>query len=81
MSTCSFAEFMDALKPWLNSDYIRHAQVDGSGRFTLSFVDGGQRVIQIDDCTGAQLKDIAVLLKENGVQIVESNPPQTQVDT
>jgi hypothetical protein len=63
---------MEALKPWLNSEYLRGAHVDDSVRCTLLFVDGGQKVFQIDDCTAGQLKELAVFLKDNGVQIVHS---------
>jgi beta-lactam-binding protein with PASTA domain len=62
---------MQALKPWLNEDYIRKARFDDRGNFTLVFVDGGQKVYHVDDCTAAQLKEAVALLKENGVSVFE----------
>jgi len=71
MNTCTFMDFMHALKPWLNDDYIRQARFDDKGNFTLMFVDGGQKVYQVDDCTAAQLKDAVELMKKNGVVILK----------
>jgi hypothetical protein len=62
---------MQTLKPWLNDDYIRAARFDDKGNFTLLFVDGGQKVYQVDDCTAVQLKEAAALLKENGVSVIK----------
>jgi hypothetical protein len=62
---------MQALKPWLNDDYIQHARLDEKGNFTLTFVDGGQKGYQVDDCTDAQLKDAIELLKKNDVRVFE----------
>jgi hypothetical protein len=62
---------MQTLKPWLNGDYIQQARFDDKGNFTLTFVDGGQKVYQIDDCTAAQLKDAVELMKKNGVPVLK----------
>jgi hypothetical protein len=35
------------------------------------FVDGGQKVYQVDDCTADQLKDAVELLNKNGVQVLK----------
>ena len=69
MNTCTFMDFMHTLKPWLNDDYIRRAHYNDKGTFTLMFVDGGQKVYQVDDCSVAQLNDVIKLLKENGVPV------------
>ena len=69
METCTFINFMQALKPWLNDDYIRKARFDDKGNFILMFVDGGQKVYQVDDCTAAQLRDALELMKNNGVSV------------
>jgi hypothetical protein len=61
---------MQALKPWLNDDYIQQARLDDKGNFTLIFVDGGQKVYHVDDCTAGQLKDVVELLKKNGVPVL-----------
>jgi hypothetical protein len=69
MDTCTFMDFMQVLKPWLNDDYIRRAHYNDEGYFTLMFVDGGEKVYQVDDCTAAQLNDAIALLKKNGVPV------------
>ena len=71
MKTCTFINFMQALKPWLNDDYIQQARFDDKGNFTLMLVDGGQKVYHIDDCTTAQLKDAVELMKKNGVPVLK----------
>lgn len=71
MEKCTFVNFMQVLKPWLNDDYIQHARVDERGSFTLTFVNGGQKVYQIDDCTSRQLTDAVALLKKNDVRVFE----------
>jgi hypothetical protein len=70
MKTCTLVDFMQALKPWLNDDYIQQARLDDKGNFTLIFVDGGQKVYHVDDCTAGQLKDVVELLKKNGVPVL-----------
>ena len=71
MKTCTFIDFMQALKPWLNDDYIQQARFDDKGNFTLMLVDGGQKVYHVDDCTAAQLKDVVELMKKNGVPVLK----------
>ena len=71
MHTCTFIDFMQALEPWLNDDYVRQAGFDDKGNFTLMFVDGGQKVYHVDDCTAAQLKDAVELMKKNGVPVLK----------
>ncbi len=71
MNTCTFIDFIETLKPWLNDDYIHTARFDDKGNFTLMFVDGGQKVYQVDECTEAQIKDAVELLKKNGVSVLK----------
>ena len=71
MKTCTLVDFMQALKPWLNDDYIQQARLDDKGNFTLIFVDGGQKVYHVDDCTAGQLKNVVELLKKNGVLVLK----------
>jgi hypothetical protein len=71
MKTCAFIDFMQALKPWLNDDYIQQARFDDTGKFTLTFVNGGQKVYHVDDCTAGQLKDAVELMKKNGVSVLK----------
>jgi hypothetical protein len=33
------------------------------------FVDGGQKLYHVDDCTAVQLKNVVELLKKNGVPV------------
>ncbi len=70
METCTFIDFMEALKPWLNRDYIQNARFDDKGNFKLMLVDGGQKVFHVDDCTADQLKEAAELMKKNGVPVL-----------
>ena len=69
MNTCTFIDFMQTLKPWLNDNYIRKASFSAEGRFTLTFIDGGCKTYQVDDCTSEHLENTLALLKENGVQV------------
>jgi hypothetical protein len=69
MNTCTLIDFMQALKPWLNDNYIHQASISAEGRFTLRFVDGGCKTYQIDGCTSEQMEHTLALLKENGVQV------------
>jgi hypothetical protein len=69
METCNFTHFMQVLKPWLNSDYIRKAYVDAKGDLRLMFVDGGEKMFRIDDCSQSQLKDILQDLNKSGVPV------------
>jgi beta-lactam-binding protein with PASTA domain len=62
---------MKALEPWLNDDYIQHARVDEKGNFSFTFVNGGQKSYQVDDCTAGQIKNAVELLKKNNVRIFE----------
>jgi len=71
MDTCTFINFMQALKPWLNRDYIQQARFDDKGNFTLMLVDGGQKVYHVDDCTTAQIEEAVELLKKNGVAVLK----------
>ena len=71
MKTCTLVDFMQALEPWLNDDYIRQARLDDKGNFTLIFVDGGQKAYHVDDCTAGQLKNMVELLKKHGVPVLK----------
>ena len=69
METCSFSDFMQILKPWLNRDYVRKAYLDADGNFRLMFVDGGENAYRIDDVIQAQLADALRLLQENNIPV------------
>lgn len=69
METCGFSDFMKVLGPWLNRDYVRKAFLDAAGNFRLMFVDGGEKVYRIDDCSQTQVNDVLKLLLKNGVAV------------
>jgi hypothetical protein len=62
---------MQALKPWLNRDYIQQARFDDKGNFSLMLVDGGQKVYHVDDCTTVQIEEAVAMLKKNGVAVLK----------
>ena len=70
MTTCTFIDFIQMLKPWLNDNYIKQARIDVNGHFKIIFVDGGQQQYQISDCSASELEKAIELLEANGVQIV-----------
>jgi hypothetical protein len=69
MQACSFTDFMQVLKPWLDSDYIRKGYLDQKGKFILFFTDGGEKVYQIDDCSEAHLKEVFEMMVKNGIPV------------
>ena len=71
MNTCTFIDFMQALKPWLKDDKIKQASFDGNGKFTVVFVDGAKNLYHVDDCTSVQLEEAIELLKKHGVLFSE----------
>ncbi len=70
MKTCSLNHFLEAVKPWLDSEYIRSAHLDGDGNFVLNFSDGVKNVYRIDDCNKAQLEDILTDFKNRGINVL-----------
>ncbi|MFC1579518.1 hypothetical protein ACFL4N_01245 [Thermodesulfobacteriota bacterium] len=69
MKTCGLSDFLESLKPWLSSSYLRAASLDEKGHFVLTFTDGIREVYRIDDCEEAQLKSILEDLRGEGVQV------------
>ena len=69
MKTCNLSDFMKALTPWLDDDYIRKAYVDDNGHFVLLFTDGVKNVYNIEGCEKSQLKAILEDLEKKGVAI------------
>lgn len=69
MKTCNLSDFMNALTPWLDDDYIRKAYLDDNGHFVLLFTDGVKNVYQITDCEKSQLNDILEDLNKKGVPV------------
>jgi hypothetical protein len=69
MESCTFVDFVQTLKPWLDRDYIRKGYLRKSGVFTLYFTDGGQRVYHIDDCSKSHLQKVFEMMAERGIPI------------
>ncbi len=69
MKTCNLSDFMKALSPWLDDDYIRKACLDENGHFVLMFTDGVKNVYHIEDCEKSQLNEILEDLKTKGVSV------------
>ena len=70
MKTCSLNYFLEAVKPWLDNEYIRSAHLDGDDNFVLNFTDGVKNVYRIDDCNKAQLEDILTDFKNKGINVL-----------
>ena len=69
MKTCKLSDFMQALKPWINDDYIRKAYLDENGHFVLLFRDGVRDFYQIEDCEKSQIEAILKDMKKKGVSV------------
>jgi len=72
MKTCKLSDFMNALTPWLDDDYIRKAYLDDNGYFVLLFTDGVKNVYHITDCEKIQLNDVLEDLKKKGIPVESS---------
>jgi len=72
MKTCKLSDFMIALTPWLDDDYIRKAYLDDNGYFVLLFTDGVKNVYHITDCEKFQLNDVLEDLKKKGIPVESS---------
>ncbi len=71
MKTCSLNHFLEAVKPWIDSDYIRTAHLDADGNFVLSFADGVKNIYRIDDCNKMQMEAILEDFREKGIRILK----------
>ena len=69
MKTCSLNDFMAELKPWLDKDHIRKAEMDDKGHFVVHFVDGMKNVYHIDDCNEAQVRAVLLDMKAQGIAV------------
>jgi hypothetical protein len=72
MQTCSFSNFIQVIKPWLDSDYIRKGYLDNKNNFRLFFTDGGEKVYRIDDCSESRLKEIFEMMIKRGIPVEKS---------
>ena len=69
MQTCSFIDFIQILKPWLDDDYIRKGYLDKDGKFILFFTDGGEKAYSIDDCSESRLKEVFEMMVQKGIPV------------
>ena len=69
MKACSLNEFLEELKPWLDSDHIHSAEVDANGHFVLHFTDGMKNVYALDDCNQAQVQKVMADLAKQGIKV------------
>ena len=60
---------MAELKPWLDKDHIRRAELDDKGHFVVHFMDGMKNVYHIDDCNAAQVKGVLKEMKAKGIAV------------
>ena len=72
MKSCSLNDFMQELRPWLDSDHIKEAFIDKKGHFALIFRDGMKNVYDIDDCNEEQVKAVIEELRAKGIPVSES---------
>jgi len=71
MKQCSLHDFMEELKPWLDTNHIRSAELSGRDQLTLYFLDGMKNVYRIDDCNESQVRAIVSDLKKKGIAVKE----------
>jgi cation transport ATPase len=70
MKTCSLNDFMNELKPWLDKEHIRAAELQEDGRLVVYFLDGMKNVYTIDDCNRDQIVAALAELKKKGIKTV-----------
>lgn len=71
MKQCSLHDFMEELKPWLDTNHIRSAELSGGSQLTLYFLDGMKNVYRIDDCDESQIRAVVSDLKKKGIAVKE----------
>ena len=71
MKQCSLQDFMEELKPWLDTNHIRSAEWSGGDRLIIYFLDGMKNVYQIDDCNEEQIGAVVSDLKKQGIVVKE----------
>lgn len=69
MKQCSLHDFMEELKPWLDKDHIRNAELSGGNKFIIYFLDGMKNVYQIDDCNEKEIAAVVADLKKKGIVV------------
>jgi hypothetical protein len=69
MQSCSFIDFIQVIKPWLDGDYIRKGYLDKKGTFRIFFNDGGEKAYRIEDCSESRLKEVYEMMIEKGIPV------------
>lgn len=69
METCTFFDFMEILKPWIDRDYIRKGFLGTDGTFRIYFTDGGEKTYQVADCSADRLLKTFDLLAAAGIPV------------
>jgi hypothetical protein len=72
MSTCTFFDFLEVLKPWIDRDYIRKGFLGKDGTFRIYFVDGGQKSYRINDCSAERIQETFDLMAAAGIPVEKS---------
>ncbi|MDH5299431.1 MAG: hypothetical protein OEV91_10470 [Desulfobulbaceae bacterium] len=67
--SCSLNDFMQELTPWLDTDHIKSARLDGYGHLVLLFRDNMQHVYDITDCNRGQVEAVLADLKAKGIVV------------
>lgn len=70
MKTCTLTYFLEAVKPWLDKDYIRSVQLRPDGGFVLNFADNVKNVYRIDDCDRSRLNAVLEDFRKKGIPIL-----------
>ena len=60
---------MTEIRPWLDRDHIREAEMDEHGHLVLHFMDGMKNVYDVDDCNAAQIKKVLGDLQKRGIKV------------
>lgn len=71
MKTCKLNDFLEAVKPWMDTAYIRNAYLNADGHFVLTFMDGVTNTYQIDDCNAGQLEGILQNFEKKGITVLK----------
>lgn len=71
MTTCTMNHFLEAVKPWLDQDYIRSVQLRADGAFILNFADNVKNIYHIEDCESGQLAEILANFRQKGIPVLE----------
>ena len=69
MQSCTFMDFVQILKPWLDRQYIRKGYLDDNGNFRLFLSDGGEKTYRIDDCSEARIKEVFAMMIDKGFPV------------